>query len=153
MKVKEIADASEVVDLINDTWEEGYQETPDNENQTQNESSNSELTNDGDDADDADDTYQLKRLMVLTGDELADSYGAVDILHYAKYNQYVLQFETEEDTEYAYYELVSDYGKENCFVDEVVSDDTLAAFTGVTEYDTMSWGRFLYGIRLSESGI
>lgn len=140
VKVKEIADASEVVDLINDTWETGYQEKSDNENQTQNESSSPELTNDGDDADETDDTYQLKRLMVLTGDELTDSYGAVDILHYAKYNQYVLQFETEEDTEYAYYELVSDYGKENCFVDEVVSDDTLAAFTGVTEYDTMSWG-------------
>lgn len=137
-KIKEVDDASDVVALINDTWEEPEKQDSAELADAEDKNIQKEKT---------DDTYQLKRLMVLTdGRKLTDDYGASEILHYGKYNEYVLQFETEADTKYAYYELVSDYGKDNCYIDQVVTDEVLATFTGVTDYKTMSWGGSYMGM-------
>lgn len=133
--VKEARDASDVVELINDNWEQDYT-VPE-----------TETTKPGTGPiEDADDKYQLKRLMVLTdGQQLKDSYGASDILHYGDYDEYVLQFDTTEDTEYAYYELADAYGTDHCFIDQVVDSDILLDVPDVEEYNSLSWGGSVMG--------
>ena len=69
--------------------------------------------------------YSLKRLMLFTSDKLKESYNATDIIHIGDYEEYVLQFETEEDTEAAYNSLLAKYGKDNVFIDQVLDADSL----------------------------
>lgn len=133
--VKEAKDASDVVELINDNWDQNYT-VPDTET--------TEPGSDG--STDSNDKYQLKRLMVLTdGAQLTDSYGASEILHYGDYNEYVLQFDTTADTEYAYYELADAYGTDHCFIDQVVDSDILADVPDIEDHNSMSWGGSVMG--------
>ncbi len=69
--------------------------------------------------------YSLKRLMLFTSEKLRDSYNATDIIHLGDYGEYVLQFDTEEDTEAAYNALVDKYGKDSVFVDQALDADSL----------------------------
>ena len=69
--------------------------------------------------------YSLKRLMLFTSDKLKESYNATDIIHIGDYEEYVLQFETEEDTEAAYNSLLAKYGKDSVFIDQVLDADSL----------------------------
>lgn len=110
--------------LINDNWEDV--EEADTEAETDNQ-------------------FQLKRL-VLLADVLEDTYGAVEILHYEKYQEYVLQFATEADTEYAYYQLLEEYGDEACFADEVIWADDLQAIDEIEPADCLSWGADYMGL-------
>jgi subtilisin family serine protease len=133
--VKEAKDASDVVELINDNWDQDYT-VPDTET--------TEPGSDG--STDSNDKYQLKRLMVLTdGAQLTDSYGASEILHYGDYNEYVLQFDTTADTEYAYYELADAYGTDHCFIDQVVDSDILADVPDIEDHNSLSWGGSVMG--------
>ncbi len=51
--------------------------------------------------------FQTRRVLVITNGEIADTMGAIRILHYA--NEYVLQFRTEEEAKTAY-ESMQDLG-------------------------------------------
>ena len=55
----------------------------------------------------ADSMFQTRRVLIITNGEIADTMGAVRILHYA--NEYVLQFQTEEEAKTAY-ESMQDLG-------------------------------------------
>lgn len=55
----------------------------------------------------ADSMFQTRRVLIITNGEIADTMGAVRILHYA--NEYVLQFRTEEEAKTAY-ESMQDLG-------------------------------------------
>ncbi|MCD8191107.1 MAG: S8 family serine peptidase [Clostridiales bacterium] len=90
--------------------------------------------------------YQTCRIL-LTAKSLTEDYGAVTILEYAAYNEYVLQFATAEDTQAAYEQLVERYGAENCFVDEVITADDLFLSDGEEETTTTySWGTTYMGL-------
>ena len=92
------------------------------------------------------DEYSLRRI-ILFADDVTDTYGATDIIHYGDYDHYVFAFDSEEDTELAYTEMVEDYGEEKCILDEVVSaDDVLADAGDVEPYDTLSWGGSYMGL-------
>lgn len=70
--------------------------------------------------------YSLRRI-VLFADEVSDDYGASDIICYDKYDYYILGFDTEQDTEQAYRQMVADYGSGKCMLDEIMyADDVLA---------------------------
>ena len=98
--VSEVTDSSDVMQLLADTWDDAA------------------------DAEESDSQFAMKRL-ILIADELYDDYDAAQILHYAKYDEYVLQFDTEEETEAAYYEIVDTYGEDSCFPDEIVTAEEL----------------------------
>lgn len=63
-----------------------------------------------------------------------------EILHYGDYNEYVPQFDTTADTEYAYYELTDAYGTDHCFIDQVVDSDILADVPDIEDHNSLSWG-------------
>ncbi len=124
--LEEVTDATDIVNLINDTWEGGYEYDPTGY-----------------------EVYQLKRLIVLADDDeiLTDSYGAVSVLYYEEYNEYVLQFETEKDTATAYTSLVNDLGADDVFIDEVVTAEILEGdVEGITSYDALTWGAATMGM-------
>jgi subtilisin family serine protease len=79
--------------------------------------------------------YQTMRI-VVTADSLSDDFGAVEVLEYHAYDQYVLQFSTEEATQEAYEQLLAEYGEENCYVDEVISAEDVLCDVG----NCTSWG-------------
>lgn len=98
-----------------------------------------------------DNEFELKRI-VLEADEITETYGATDIIHYGEYDEYVFQFETVEDTEIAYGELVEDFGSDYVFTDQIVSSLDMADFEGadydrnivadcqIQSYSARSWG-------------
>jgi subtilisin family serine protease len=101
---------------------------------------------------DADSYYALKRIMVLTdGNELDSTYGAMEAIYYEDYNEYVLQFETEADTEYAYYRLAEEYGEDNCFVDQIITTDILEDVGDIVEHSSYSWGGSYMGLSYLKS--
>ncbi|MBP3326886.1 MAG: S8 family serine peptidase [Coprococcus sp.] len=84
--------------------------------------------------------FALKRL-ILIADDLQETYGATDIAHYDAFDEYVLTFATAEATEQAYYRIQADYGKDNCFPDELIeTDDMLMDMEGIEPVDALSWG-------------
>lgn len=90
--------------------------------------------------------FALKRL-VLIADELDDTYGANDIIHYDEYNEYILAFDTEKETEEAYNRLVKVYGSNNCFPDVVLeADDSLFEAEGSGDLVSYSWGAYYMGL-------
>ncbi|MCD7830537.1 MAG: S8 family serine peptidase, partial [Clostridiales bacterium] len=92
--------------------------------------------------------YQTCRIL-LTAENLDEDYGAETILVYSAYDEYVLQFATEEDTQAAYAQLVARYGKENCFVDQVITADDLFLSDGedvTAASTTYSWGCSYMGL-------
>jgi subtilisin family serine protease len=100
----------------------------------------------------SDSYYALKRIMVLAeGEELSSTYGASDVIYYEDYDEYVFQFETEADTEYAYYMLEEEFGQDNCFVDQIISADILDNVSGISEYNAYSWGGAYMGLTYLKS--
>ncbi len=92
--------------------------------------------------------YQTCRIL-LTAETLTEDYGAVTILEYSAYEEYVLQFATEEDTQAAYEQLAARYGEENCFVDQVITADDLFLSDGedvTATSTTYSWGCSYMGL-------
>ncbi|MGN0394993.1 MAG: S8 family serine peptidase [Coprococcus sp.] len=96
--------------------------------------------------DEIDSPFALKCL-VLTADNLQDTYGASDIIHYEAYDEYILSFETIRDTEYAYYEICDDYGEYSCFPDQIIeTDDMLMDVSDVEPAECNSWGTEYMGL-------
>ena len=67
--------------------------------------------------------YATRRIMVRTEDELHDWDGAVRVLHFE--DEYILQFETEEQTRKAYALLKADEEYQGVYLDLVVEQDPL----------------------------
>lgn len=88
------------------------------------------------------DPYQTCRLMVYA-DELAGDYGASEILHWAEYGEYMLQFDSREATQTAYEQLTAEVGADNCFTDCVYTGDML--LDSETELQTADRGSTSWG--------
>ena len=119
------------------------------------------------DVDEVGDRYSLKRIVLYT-DEVKDSYGAVDIIGYDKYDYYIFGFATEEDTARAYEQMKKDYGEDRCMLDEIMEADdmlsdslenrpvyysgagqicNMAQYAGtLTSYTAVSWGCTYMGL-------
>jgi len=62
--------------------------------------------------------FSLKLLFVLVGEgELEGTYGAVNALYDSENSRYVLQYDSQESTAYAYSQLATAYGKQNVIID------------------------------------
>lgn len=105
--------------------------------------------------------YQSCRI-ILSAEDLTESYGAETVLKNPLVDEYILQFSSEEATRSAFRQMKKVYGKQ-CFVDEILwADDLLSAVTydGVTfphtsdsGLTTYSWGSSAIGaMALKESG-
>lgn len=87
--------------------------------------------------------YQTMRV-VVTAEELDKDYGADQILVYPEYQEYILQFSTEEDTQLAYEQLVKQYGSEHCYVDQILdAEEVLQETESETEG---TWGAAYMGL-------
>ena len=75
--------------------------------------------------------YQSKRVVVYST-ELSGSYGAEEKYIYEEGNETILCFDTEEHTKAAFEQIQKDYGRKNCFVDEICSVEDMAL--------SASWG-------------
>ena len=90
--------------------------------------------------------FQTMRI-ILYADTLSDTYGAAEALHYPEYNEYVLQYDTQEATQAAYNELSAEYGNDHCFTDELFSCEDLLMDTGTADTASCySWGAGLMGL-------
>lgn len=90
--------------------------------------------------------FQTRRI-VLYADSLSDTYGAAEVLYYPEYHEYILQYDTQESTQAAYNQLAETYGRDHCFVDELISSDDLLMDTNSTEHASCySWGATLMGL-------
>lgn len=89
------------------------------------------------DVDDYD--YSLRRVL-LYADDVEDTYGASNIIHYGEYNYYVYAFDTEEETAAAYSRMIQDFGSENCELDEVLYADNMMATVDYGSYSALGWG-------------
>ncbi len=95
---------------------------------------------------DTNDRFALKRL-VVTADELQETYGAADIIYYEAYDEYILTFETAEATAYAYDEICEDYGTYHCFADEIImAEDILMDIPDIEPAECQSWGASYMGL-------
>lgn len=118
-----VSDSSGIMELLADTWNDDEENTSVDTAYEDETDKNAAGENPADDSGESD-RFDLKRL-VLISDSLYDDYDASEILYYDKYDEYVLQFDTAEDAEAAYYEIVDLYGEEYCFPDEPLSSDAL----------------------------
>jgi hypothetical protein len=89
----------------------------------------------GADSIDEEESFALKRL-ILYADSLYDTYGAENILCYDEYDEYILEFDSEEETEAAYYEIGRDYGFDNCFPDQLIDCDNMYSYEELYPYTT-----------------
>lgn len=87
--------------------------------------------------------YQTCRLYVYA-EQLHSDYGASKILHLRDYDEYILQFDTEEDTAAAYEKSCAQYGSDQCFLDQVRSIDYLSG--DITQSSEKSSGYTSWGI-------
>lgn len=89
--------------------------------------------------------YQSKRIIV-EAESLEGDYGAATVLEYREYHEYILQFDTAEQTSEAYEQLNDIYG-ENCYIDTILSaEDTLLETDTSDEYTPYSWGSRYMGM-------
>ncbi len=100
------------------------------------------------------DPYLANRLMVWSEDELADSYGAEEVLYYA--GEYVLQYADTESTMYAY-EMFCQANLE-VYVDSVLTlaEDVeleTAALSGTEDGEYLSWGVSVMGLDVMQEGL
>ena len=77
----------------------------------------------------------LNRIVIYT-DRLKEDYGAESVIRYPELNEYILTFDTEENTETAYTAIEKEY-KDKCYRDGLVCDLTLSSDTGDTDEN---WG-------------
>ncbi len=75
--------------------------------------------------------YQSKRIVIYST-EVSSSYGAEEKYIYEEGNETILCFDTEEDTKAAFEQIQRDYGRKQCFVDEIYSVNEMAS--------SNSWG-------------
>lgn len=68
--------------------------------------------------------YQTCRIL-LYADTLVDDYGASKVLYLENYAEYILQYDTEEQTQLAYEALTAQYGSDNCQLDRILSSSML----------------------------
>ena len=68
--------------------------------------------------------YQTCRIL-LYADSLVDDYGASKVMYLESYAEYILQYDTEEQTQLAYEALSAQYGSENCQLDQILSSSML----------------------------
>lgn len=90
--------------------------------------------------------YQTCRI-ILHASELTDPFGAASVLENPVFQEYYLQYDSEEETQAAYEALSAVYGEEDCFVDEVLwAEDVLDTVTheGDTYPLTLSNGSTAY---------
>ena len=93
------------------------------------------------------DPYQTQRLLVYA-DELTGDYGASEILHWAEYGEFFLQFDSREATQAAYEQLTAELGDDNCFTDDVLTTDMLLSEDSTDSDSTqcVSWGTSYMGL-------
>lgn len=96
--------------------------------------------------------YQTCRI-ILYASQLEEAYGASTVLYLEKYGEYMLQYDTEEQTRLAYEALLPQYGSSNCYLDEVLSSDmllgtssTTTKSTSPTQTECYSWGAQYMGL-------
>lgn len=96
--------------------------------------------------------YQTCRIMVYT-DSLVDDYGASKVMYLENYAEYILQYETEEQTQLAYEALSAQYGSDNCQLDQILSSNMLLDTESQTGEESTpapaqcySWGAYYLGM-------
>lgn len=97
--------------------------------------------------------YQTKRIIV-ENDAVANTYGASRVYVNKADNETILQYNTEEDTEAAFEELEQTYGQSQCYLDKVVSVDSLEQSATARPFsqeivdgvDSYSWGSEYMGM-------
>ncbi|MGN1030083.1 MAG: S8 family peptidase, partial [Butyricicoccaceae bacterium] len=91
--------------------------------------------------------YQTARLIVFA-DELDSDYGAEEVLYLEQYDEYILQFTQSADARNACEQLQSALGEENCFPDEMQTEDMLLAEDGLDtqSQESVSWGTEYMGL-------
>ena len=92
------------------------------------------------------DPYSLRRV-TLFADDVTQSYGASSVICYDKYGYYIFGFDTESDTEAAYYQMVDDYGTDRCALDQVMyAEDLLSDYSDEDPYKAVGWGTTYMGM-------
>lgn len=95
--------------------------------------------------------YQSKRIVVYSK-TLDSDYGAKSVISYPEYEQYILEYETEAETQKAYENIKERY---DCYVDRILSMESLVTedntddMTGDEEpeiTEALTWGRDAMGI-------
>lgn len=94
--------------------------------------------------------YQTCRIMVYA-DTLVDDYGASKVMYLENYAEYILQYDTEEQTQLAYEALSAQYGSENCQLDQILSSNMLLDTENQNEEESTpapcdSWGAHYMGL-------
>ena len=80
-------------------------------------------------------------------DTLSDTYGAVEALHSPDYDEYILQYDSQEAAQTAYDKLAEEHGQDHCFVDQLITQDDLLMDTGTSgAASCYSWGATLMGL-------
>ncbi len=83
--------------------------------------------------------FQTGRIAIFT-DVLTDDYGATEVLHYDRFNEYVLLFDSPKKTKDAYEKIQANFKKKDFVLDERIS-----AEDALSEID--SWGTRTTGTR------
>lgn len=95
--------------------------------------------------------FQTMRVIVFTK-TLSDTYRATETFYYPKYQEYILQYDTQDATEQAYNHFRSEYGSDCCSLDQVVTQDALLQDAKTQDAKTSenascySWGATLMGL-------
>ena len=94
--------------------------------------------------------YQTCRIL-LYADSLVDDYGASKVMYLENYAEYILQYDTEEQTQLAYEALSAQYGSENCQLDQILSSSMLLDTENQNEEESTpapcdSWGAHYMGL-------
>ena len=63
--------------------------------------------------------------LIVLDDDLQDTAGASSVLYYEKFNEYILQFDSIEDTMAGYEILMETYDESNCFPDELIDTEDI----------------------------
>ncbi len=97
-------------------------------------------TGGGSGAAETDSAYQLRSIVIYT-DDLKETYGAGEIISYPEAEEYILRFDSVDQTKKAFDTIRKQYG-DKCYLDEVIElqgieDD--AADVGGSD-DHLSWG-------------
>ena len=84
-------------------------------------------------ATDYEEKYQLKRVIVKTGSDLENSFGATSCIYYEKSGEYILEYSSEKDTKNAYDKFRLLYGSDCVFTDRLISAQDAGAETTQTQ--------------------
>lgn len=92
--------------------------------------------------------FAYKQLLLCLGQgELKDSYGAVSVVYNTMVDQYVLEYDTQEETREAYDRLRADYGEDKVIISLPVRIlGYKQTKTNYTPSDSYSWGNDYMGL-------